>query len=258
MHFQVISSGSKGNITFIKTNKCNVLIDTGISLKEINSRVDIDMKTIDAIFITHEHIDHVRYIEKIARETDAVIYVNELSFKQIYNKYIKNIEGLKVKFIKPNETITIKDLKVMPINLQHDVECCYGYIFVSENKSLAYCTDTGFIPLPYIPLLKKVDSFIIEANHDVEMLLQSQRPWHLKNRILSVNGHMSNITCGEILNMIVQEKKLQKIVLAHLSEECNDPELAVDTILQLIEGEYIPEIYVAKQDEALPLLEVHK
>ena len=256
MHFQVISSGSKGNITYIKTDECSVLIDAGISLKEIKSRTDIDLQSIDAIFITHEHIDHVKYIESIARQTNAVIYVNELSFKKIYTKYIKNIDGLKVKFIEPNMQIKVKDLKIMSLNLQHDVECCYGYIFVNKDKSLAYCTDTGFIPLPYIDLLKKVDCFIVEANHDVEMLLQSDRTWYLKNRILSVKGHMSNKICGEVLNNILVNKKLKKVVIAHLSEECNEPELAVDTVLENIENEYIPEIFVAKQNEALPLIEV--
>ena len=256
MHFQVISSGSKGNMTYIKTNECNILIDAGISLKEIKVRTEIDLETIDAIFITHEHIDHVKYIESIARHTNAIIYVNELSFKKIFSKYIKNIDGLKVKFIEPNMQIKIKDLKIMPLNLQHDVECCYGYIFVCNEKSIAYCTDTGFIPIPYIDILKKVDCFIVEANHDVEMLLQSDRSWYLKNRILSVKGHMSNKICGEVLNNILVSKKLKKVVLAHLSEECNEPELAVDTVLENIENEYIPEIYVAKQNEALPLLEV--
>ena len=256
MYFQVIASGSKGDITYIKTKESSILVDAGISLKELTLRADIDLSKIDAIFITHEHVDHVKYIEKIARTTNAVIYVNEASFKHIFNKYIKTIEGLKVKFIKPNETVVIKDLKVMSINLQHDTECCYGYIFVSNNKSLAYCTDTGYIPVPYIELLKKVDAFIVEANHDVEMLLQSERPWVLKNRILSVNGHMSNKICGEILNNIITANKLTKVVLAHLSEECNTPEIAVDTVLELIESDNIPEIYVAKQHEALPLLEV--
>lgn len=256
MQFQVISSGSKGNITLLKTGECNILIDAGISAKEIKLRTDIDLSTIDAIFITHEHIDHVKYIETLAKLTDAVIYVNEKSFKHIYSKYIKNIEGLKVKFIEANKQIKIKDLKIMPINLQHDVECCYGYIFVSDNKSLAYCTDTGFIPVPYIELLKKVNAFIVESNHDVEMLIQSDRPWHLKNRILSVKGHMSNKICGEVLNNIIPSNNLKTVVLAHLSEECNDADLAVDTILDIIEGDNIPEIYVAKQKEALPLLEV--
>lgn len=256
MNFQVISSGSKGNLTIINTNEQTIFIDAGISLKDIQSRIDYEIKNVDAIFITHEHIDHIKYIESIARYYDATIYINEDSFNKIKLKYFKDLNGLKFKFIKPNVQIKTNNLKILPINLQHDVECCYGYIIVENNKAMAYCTDTGFIPLPYVEMLKNVDSIIIEANHDVEMLLNSNRPWHLKNRILSVKGHMSNKICGEILNKILQGNRLNTIVLAHLSEECNTEELAVDTVLQNIEYEHIPEIYVAKQKEALPIIEV--
>jgi len=166
------------------------------------------------------------------------------------------VAGIKVKYIEPNKPFKVKDFKVMALNLQHDSENCYGYIFTKQNQALAYCTDTGYIPVPYIDILRKVSSLIIESNHDVEMLMESNRPWYLKNRILSVKGHMSNKICGELLNKILDDCKLEKIVLAHLSEECNTEELAVDTVLENIDKENIPEIYVAKQWEALPLLEV--
>ncbi len=256
MKFQVIASGSKGNLTYIETDEAKVLIDAGISLRDVLSRTKLNFDHLDAIFVTHEHVDHVRYIENIARKTNAIIFVNELSFKQVFIKYIKNLEGLKIKYIKPNEQIAYKDIKILPLNLQHDTECCYGYIFVSKGKSIAYCTDTGFIPTPYIDILKKVNVLIIESNHDVEMLMNSERPWQLKNRILSINGHMSNKICGDILNKILPNDVLKYIILAHLSEECNTEEVATDTILSCIETNDIPMIYVAKQKEALPLLEV--
>lgn len=256
MQFQVISSGSKGNMTYIRTEEANILIDAGVSIKETKARTNLELSNIDAIFITHEHIDHVKYIEQIARLSDAVIYVNENSFKKIAQRYIKDLSGLKVKFLEPNKQIKIKNVKVSSLNLQHDSECCYGYIFVSNDKALAYCTDTGFIPLPYIDLLKKVDSLIIESNHDVEMLLNSERPWYLKNRILSIKGHMSNKICGEVLNKILDGGKVNQVILAHLSEECNTEELAIDTVLANIDTLNIPEIYVAKQWVALAMLEV--
>ena len=256
MKFQVIASGSKGNLTYIKTEYTNILIDAGISLKEINSRINYEITNVDAILITHEHIDHVKYIESIARKTNAVIYVNEKTFNKMTLKYFRDLNGIKVKYIDPNKPFKINDLKVMALNLQHDAECCYGYIFTNNNRALAYCTDTGYIPVPYIDILKKVNSLIIESNHDVEMLMQSNRPWYLKNRILSIKGHMSNKICGEVLNKILESKVLETVVLAHLSEECNTEELAVDTVLENIETESLPEIFVAKQWVSLPLLEV--
>lgn len=256
MLFQVLASGSKGNLTYIKTDQTSVLIDAGISIKEIVNRSDINLEEIEAIFVTHEHGDHVRYLETIARKTNATIYINEDSFKEIYLKYIKNIDGLKIKYIQSNKQYELKDLKILTLNLQHDSINCFGYIFVSNKKSLAYCTDTGYIPLPYIDILKKVDSLIIEANHDVEMLLNSDRHWYLKKRILSIKGHMSNQICGEILNKILVDGKLQKVVLAHLSEECNNEHLAVDTVLENIDNAESIELMVAKQWEALPKVEV--
>lgn len=256
MFFQVLSSGSKGNLTYIESNEAKILIDAGISYKEIQNRTDIDIKDIDAIFVTHEHSDHVKFLETIARRTHATIYINELSLEEIKKKYFKSLEGLDIRLIEANQKLTVKDVKILTLNLQHDAKNCLGYIFVSNGRSLAYCTDTGFIPLPYIEILKNVNSFIVEANHDVEMLMNSKRPWFLKERILSVNGHMSNQICGEILNKILNGGKLEKVVLAHLSEECNTEQLAVDTVLDNIKCDNIPEIYVAKQYEALPKLEV--
>lgn len=256
MKFQVIGSGSKGNCTYVSDNNINILIDAGISIKEINSRTNIDLTNIEAIFITHEHIDHVKYIESIARLSNAIIYVNEKTFNKMILKYFKSLDGIKVKFIEPNKPFKLKDIKVMALNLQHDAENCYGYIFANKIQALGYCTDTGYIPVPYIDLLRKVNSLIIESNHDVEMLMESNRPWYLKNRILSVKGHMSNKICGELLNKILDDCKLEKIILAHLSEECNTEELAVDTVLENIDKDSIPEMYIAKQWIALPLLEV--
>ena len=109
MRFQVLSSGSKGNLTYIETDNTNILLDAGISKKEIVERSDIDLSKIDAIFVTHEHVDHVKYLEQLARFTGAPIYISELSFKKLYPKYIKTLDGLKVKFIEANnlENITI-------------------------------------------------------------------------------------------------------------------------------------------------------
>ena len=256
MKFQVLGSGSKGNMTYIETDNTKILIDAGISIKDINSRSDIDISNIDAVLITHEHIDHVRHIEAIARKSNAVIYVHEKSFNKMILKYFKDLNDIKVKFIEGNKPFKIKNIKIMALNLQHDAENCFGYILTNGNRALGYCTDTGYIPVPYIDILKKVNSLIIESNHDVEMLMQSNRPWYLKNRILSIKGHMSNKICGEVLNKVLESKALDKVVLAHLSEECNTEELAIDTVLENIETELLPEIFVAKQWISLPLLEV--
>lgn len=254
MRFRVIASGSKGNMTYIETKQAKVIIDAGISLREAERRTEIDFSNLDAIIISHEHSDHVGFLRTIASKTNATVYIQKSTLTAVMKKNKIDMD-LKVNYIEPNKTYAIKDLKFFTMNLSHDVQCL-GFIFNNNDRSLGYITDTGFIQLPYINLLKKVDTLIIEANHDIEMLYNSNRHWALKERIYSVKGHMSNYICGQILNTIIQEKKLQQVVLAHLSDECNTEEIAVDTVLELISGEYIPKLFIAKQDIALDFIEV--
>lgn len=256
MKFQVLASGSRGNLTYIETEKTKILLDAGISLKAIRNRTQLDLHDIDAIVVTHEHTDHVFYLEKLALFVNAPIYMNKESFFAAKEKYFKTDNDFDVRFIEANKKYTIGDINFVTMNLNHDTKCCYGYIFVSGTKSLGYCTDTGFIPLPYLKLLQNVDSLIIEANHDVELLQNSDRPWDLIQRILSPYGHMSNLVCGEVLARLLKAKKIKRVVLAHLSEECNSEDIALNTIKECIKDEYLPELHVAKQKEATDLFEV--
>lgn len=250
MKFNVLASGSKGNMTIIETENTKVLLDVGISMREAKKRTSEVLNDFDAIIISHEHTDHVRSLITFARQNDAYIYINKESFDVVKKRFKDKVIGLKVKFIEENTRYKIKDLNFLTLSLSHDTHSCFGFIFFDKNTSLGYVTDTGFLPIPYIELLKRVDSLIIESNHDVELLHDSDRPWMLKERIFSVKGHMSNYICGQVLNSISSAGKIKLAVLAHLSEDCNTEELAVDTVLEAIEGEYIPRIIVARQNEA--------
>ena len=259
MKFQIIGSGSKGNMTYIEANDTRILLDAGINLKEINRRSEIDFEKIDALLITHEHSDHISSLLSISKKLKCKIYINKKSFEALINRYPGKYDKLNVKYIEANEKYKIKNIAFMPILLSHDTANCFGFVFVSnedknEKECLSYITDTGFIPVPYLSLLSKSDSIIIEANHDIEMLQNSDRDWTLKQRILSVTGHMSNLMCGEVVNKLLKKKKIDNVILAHLSEECNTEELAVDTILNAIDNDYLPTIYVSKQHESLPFI----
>lgn len=256
MKYQIIASGSKGNLTYIEAGNTKVLIDAGISFKQANLRFNFDYKSIDAIFVTHEHADHINHLAMYLKKTNASLYVNESTFKEIVHRHGFDYKGYDINFIEANKKYKIKDLVFMPLLLSHDVTNCFGYIFIYKKASLAYITDTGFIKTPYIKLLQNVRHIIIEANHDIQMLNDSDRPRELKNRILSIYGHMSNVTCGEVLNKILESKTLEVVTLAHLSEECNTPEIAVDTILEKIDNDYLPSIKVAKQNEAIDMMEI--
>ncbi|MBO4623813.1 MAG: MBL fold metallo-hydrolase [Bacilli bacterium] len=256
MKYQIIASGSEGNLVYIEAGGAKVLIDAGISFKQACLRFDLKNMQIDAILVTHEHSDHVRHLAMYLKKTKASLYINEASFKELVHKQGFDYHGYDIKYIEANKKYKIKELIFMPLILSHDVTNCFGFLFVYKKASLAYITDTGFIKTPYITLLQNVKHLIIESNHDIQMLNESSRPRELKNRILSIYGHMSNITCGEVLNKILKSKKLECVTLAHLSRECNTPEVAVDTVLEHIEGDYLPTIKVAKQYEALEVEEI--
>lgn len=256
MKYQVISSGSKGNLIYVEGGNAKVLIDSGISYKQACTRSDIDYKCIDAILITHEHSDHIKHLAMYLKKSKADLYVQKDTFKEICYRQELCIDNNRIKLIEANKKYKINDLIFMPLQLTHDTVNCFGFVFVYKKASLAYIADTGFIQTPYITLLKNVKHLIIESNHDIQMLNDSDRPRELKNRILSIKGHMSNLTCGEVLNKILQAKNVKCVTLAHLSEECNTPELAVDTVLSKIEGDYLPTLLVAKQYEALPMQEI--
>ena len=259
MKFNVISSGSKGNITYVETEQSKIFIDAGISIKEIKERTTIELADIDAIFITHEHTDHVNHLIRIAKASGAVVYMEQKSFDAYVSKIRDardTLLGIKFVFIEANKKYRIKDMIIYTLLLSHDTKSCLGYIVSNGINSMAYITDTGFLPIPYIEVLKRVDALVIEANHDIEMLNNSSRPWYLKERILSVKGHMSNVICGQIVNSILSSRKLKVLVLAHLSEECNTEELAIDTVLGSIEQEYLPKLFVARQTKATGLIGV--
>lgn len=256
MKYQIIASGSKGNLIYVEAGGAKILIDAGISFKQATSRSNFDYKDIDAILVTHEHSDHIAHLAMYLKKTGATLFVNKETFGEIVHRQGFDYAKYDIKFIEANNKYKIKDLIFSPIILSHDVKNCFGFIFVYKKASLAYIADTGFIKTPYITVLKNVRHLIIESNHDIEMLNNSSRPRELKNRILSIYGHMSNITCGEVLNKILESKNLECVTLAHLSEECNTPELAVDTVLEKINSDYLPKINVAMQNVALPIMEV--
>lgn len=238
MRFCVIGSGSRGNMTYIETKQNKILLDAGISYRDASKRVeelDIDITKVNKIFITHEHYDHVGFIDTMAKKTNAKIYMLRDVYYGMPDRKKEKIRDLDINFIEAEARYIFDDLEVLTLRLSHDSKGILGYIFSSENKRLIYVTDTGIFPSKYEEILKTSDALIIEANHNVEMLLESSRPQDLKQRILSVYGHLSNdITCELIKRVFVKQKY---IILAHVSEECNSDEALYNDIIS-----YFPDI----------------
>lgn len=217
MKFYIIQSGSKGNATILEYKGRFLLIDDGLSLITIRnamSSINRNIMNLEALLITHEHSDHTKGIQYLP---PLPIYCREDTY-----------DGDNVNNIYCFEPFELIGLKITPLLTSHDAVNPCGYMFESENKKLIYMTDTGFIPDMSLDYMKNADYYIIESNHDVKMQLATRRPAHLINRILSDEGHLSNKDSASYMVSLVG-KNTKQIILAHLSQEANTPECALET-----------------------------
>ncbi len=231
MKFSVIGSGSKGNVTYLETNKTKILIDCGLTFKQINVRLkalELDLENLDGVFITHEHTDHVAGLDVLLRRLDTVVYMTEITYDSLKYKIKENISESKVSFITPYEKQIINDVEILPFSISHDASDAVGYVIYAEGKKIVYITDTGYLPLKDFEMLENADAYVFESNYDVTMLFTSERPYYLKQRIDSVKGHLSNNDSAYNMAKLVG-KNTKQIVLAHSSRECNTAKAAIDT-----------------------------
>ena len=229
----VLSSGSKGNTTYIETKKAKILIDAGNTCKYIIGKLEeynINPSSIDAILVTHTHSDHIKGMPTLLKKINPCVYITEPMHQ--YMEYLENY------YIIKEEKLTIKDIMVEVIKTSHDTEDSLGYIINNDNKSIVYITDTGYINKKYFDLLKNKDIYIMESNHDIEMLNNSSYPFATRQRILSDKGHLSNYDSAKYLSKFIGDKT-QYILLAHLSEENNTQDLAYNTLIDRLNKENI-------------------
>lgn len=250
----VLASGSAGNSTLLITQNQKILIDIGTSclyieknLKELN----INPKEINAIFITHTHIDHISGLQVFLKRYNPIVYLSEKMHQEIKSK----IKLINFEYIDKN--IIVDELEVEVIKTSHDTEDSNGYIFQSFKKSLVYITDTGYLNKNYYPLIKNKDMYIMESNHDVSLLMKTDRPHFVKIRIMGDKGHLSNIESSYHLSNIIGDKT-KHIILAHLSEEANKPNLAKKTLLETLakQNKEVENVIIAKQKDRTKLIEL--
>lgn len=243
MRYIVIESGSKGNATLVMNKGRILLIDMGISLKVLKSALaDMNKKLldIDALLLTHSHSDHIC----------GVKYLDPLPIYCTNETY----DSMNCVEIKPFKEFDVSCFKITPLKTSHDALNSVGFKIECENETLVYITDTGMIPSKTLKLINDADYYIIESNHNVKMLRKSKRPELLKLRILSDKGHLSNEDSAHYMTNLVGNKT-KEITLAHLSEECNTPELAIEAYKKVFEKSKINldkiNLRCAKQYECL-------
>jgi len=246
MKIYILGSGSKGNSTLIVSNNKKILIDVGFSYPREKLLIEdfgYKISDIDGILITHDHRDHISGLSQIIKKHHIKVYVNEELSHQL-EKIIDNDDIIIV-----DNKFDIDDISIESFKTSHDAVGSVGFIINSDNKSIVYVTDTGYINSRNLKKLVNKDLYIFESNHDIKMLMDGPYPYILKQRILSDKGHLSNELSGNYLKELIGDKT-KEIILAHLSETNNTPDIALKTVKEIIDNKKI-KIIVAYQDESL-------
>ena len=237
--FQVVmlASGSKGNAALISTDSQRFLVDVGISCRELVKRmqqVGACPEELGGVFITHEHVDHVKGIVTFAKKYQIPMYASQGTWRAVFSKYPElNRANCRL----AGARILVEDVSVSCFATSHDAAQPVGYSFFwrSGGCKCTYVTDTGFVTPQVREAAEGSDVLVLESNHDIEMLKNGSYPYELKQRILGTRGHLSNATAGQFL---LQQAKLPKhVFLAHLSEQNNLPQLALDTVKNILESQ---------------------
>lgn len=222
----VLASGSKGNVTYIETKNHKILLDMGKKKKYIVDalkKIDVDPKEIDIILISHLHSDHISALEAFIKTYKVTVCMPQEMFASLDS--IQNYEHIRIY----EDEILFDDIKIYAIKSSHDAIGSRNFIIEEGDFSIVQITDTGYIKSKYFNLLKNRDVYLLESNHDIEMLTHGPYPDWLKTRVLSDEGHLSNQAAGFYLSKLIGEKT-KKVFLMHLSEVNNNSEIALKTV----------------------------
>lgn len=231
--FLSLISGSSGNASIIKNNDTTILIDCGMSGKRLmNMLASIDMscEDIDAMLITHEHSDHITGAGVISRRFDIPIYATQKTHEVMK---IGAMRDELRKIIIPNQDFIIGDIAINSFSISHDAVDPVCYTFICDNIKHSILTDTGIVTDEILSAVSNSEYVMLEANHDIDMLMYGEYPFELKKRILSKKGHLSNDTAGEIAVRLINSNT-KNIMLSHLSDKNNSPDVAYNTVAQAL------------------------
>ncbi|MFC1845038.1 MBL fold metallo-hydrolase [Thermodesulfobacteriota bacterium] len=225
MKFCVLGSGSKGNATYLESEGTRILIDAGMSGIELQRRllsIGVELSEIDAILVTHEHNDHVHGVGVLSRRSQIPVYANPATFSAA-SRTVRKLFSYNE--FETGVSFQIRNLEVRPFAVSHDAQDPVGFRISDNSISFGYCTDTGKVSQLIRHRLSACKGLVLESNHDIAMLQNGSYPPYLKQRIRSSQGHLDNEEASLFLKELLHEK-LQHVVLAHLSEENNDPQIA--------------------------------
>jgi len=257
LRFSVLASGSGGNACYVETNGARILIDAGLSCREMERRltaVGVSATRLDGIVLTHEHQDHIRGAGPMARRYNLPLYINSGTLEN-GQKTLGKLPQLRL--METGGSININDLVIETFTKCHDAADPVGIVLSSNGTRIGFATDLGRSTRLAEERLKGCQALILEFNHDPDMLDEGPYPLHLKRRIKGPDGHLSNQQGGELL-AAVSHADLRLVVLAHLSKINNDPEKARKEATRVLGtcGLGAAGIWVGEQDAPGPMMEL--
>ncbi|MBG9980761.1 MBL fold metallo-hydrolase [Facklamia sp. DSM 111018] len=236
LRFSILASGSSGNCTYIETGQKRFIVDAGLSGKKIEQlfqQINRDIRQVDAIFVTHEHKDHIHGVGVLSRRYNLPIYANHKTW-QAMEKMLGHIAPENKQYIEPDTMLEMGDLDIVSYNVSHDAAQPQFYAFQKGKKQFVMLTDTGYVSDRLRSQLKDADAYLIESNHEVELLRYGAYPWSVKQRILSDKGHLSNEDGALAIRDLIGNKT-KNVYLGHLSRDNNTKELAMDKMEEILQ-----------------------
>jgi len=254
-------SGSTGNSFFVQTENTKILIDAGVSCKKIETALDsinVSPNDIDAILLTHEHIDHTKSIDTFSNRYETPIFANIETWNSLLKSHNK-LTNANINYFENDKSFILNDLEIFPFSTPHDAANPCGFNIFKDNKKISIATDLGHITDSIIKNLENASLLMIESNYDSNVLKYSSYPYSLKKRIAGPNGHLENCITGKTIAHLINTG-LENALLIHLSKENNFPELAYKTVIEELQKQKFTEnsifLNVAPRDLPSTLFQV--
>jgi phosphoribosyl 1,2-cyclic phosphodiesterase len=263
----ILASGSSGNCTLLETGQTRLLVDAGLGKKETLRRlatVERLVDRLDGIVISHEHSDHIGGLAQVLGQWRTTVYLTEATHSEVKRALPESSQKRlnHVEHIRAGHRFIVGDIEVSPFSIPHDAADPLGFTFRANGMKVAIVTDLGYLPLLVKDHLRDSDCLMLESNHDLEMLKVGPYPWHIKQRVMSRTGHLSNHTVSEFLaDAEGFDAHARYVVLAHLSENNNNPDVARISAEEALgrrpgDAAFGGQLMVASQDTPLPTLDL--
>ena len=252
MQFTILGSGSTGNCAYLETDDVRLLIDAGFSGKQIRERLASIQRTperLTGILVTHEHSDHTQGLKTIAVKHQIPIYCNRLTRESIERQFQ---HPAKFQIFNTGTSFDIGDVHVETFSIPHDAYDPVGFLIHTDGGKLGFLTDLGHATRMIVERIRQANVLVLEANYDRKLLQEdTRRPWSTKQRIMSRHGHLSNDGAANVIQQVATDN-LKHLYLCHLSQDCNDPELAHRTISERLEQIDATHVRVETTTQAKP------